>query len=118
VRLGSFCIEAHRPRVFYGLLAEVSSVEENRHDEMGDMDCRQVAGEPCRQVDVGDRPALGAERLGNISLRTSEAIWQRPHLPGNHAARDGCTPVCPLHQSRIQHVRHLRMDHASVRGTP
>ena len=57
------------------------------------MDCRQVAGEPCWQVDVGDRTVLGAERLGNIGERAAESIGREDQaFRSDHGARD-CSPA-------------------------
>ena len=50
------------------------------------MDSGQVAGDPARQIDVGDRATAGAEMLRNLSGRTAEAVdgedqdggWRRP----------------------------------------
>src|SRR5437868_896344 len=47
-------------------LSEVPSVEVPGEQDQGDVDRWQVAGEPARQVDVGDRAALGADTLCDL----------------------------------------------------
>jgi len=50
------------------------------------MDSGQVAGDPARQIDAGDRATAGPEMPGNLSGPTAEAVdsedqdggWRRP----------------------------------------
>jgi hypothetical protein len=69
----------------------------NSQGEERNMDGRQIAGEPCWQVDVGDRTVLGAERLGNIGERTAESVGREDQaLRSDHSGRDGRPPVRPV----------------------
>lgn len=78
------------------------------------MDCREVAGEPCWQVDVGDRTVLSAERLSNIGERTAESIGRENQaLRGDHGGCGCRPPVAPVRQPRIEHI-----DHAGLDGEP
>src|ERR1700730_17411696 len=87
---GAFC------SVPGSLRPEVSPMQEQGQDEERGVDGREVAGEPWRQVDIGNRTVLGAKRLGNIGERAAESIGRKDQaLPGDHGARDCRAAVSP-----------------------
>lgn len=86
-------------------------MQEQGQDEERGVDGREVAGEPWRQVDIGNRTVLGAKRLGNIGERAAESIGRKDQaLPGDHGARDCRAAVSPPREPRIQHVGHAGLD--------
>ena len=77
-------------------------MEEHSEDDEWCVNGWQVAGEPLRQVDVGDGAALGPERLGEVGEGTAEAVSRKDQaLSGHDGARDGGSSIGALREPRV-----------------
>jgi hypothetical protein len=65
-------------------------MEHDGESEQRDVDRREAAGQPARQIEIGHRPVGGSHGLSQIGQRAPESVADKDQgLGGHHAARDG-----------------------------
>lgn len=91
--------------------AEIRGVEVPGDDDERYVDRRQVMGEPSRQVDVGDRTALGPEMLRDVREWAAEPVHgEHQALADDHGARERGAAVRSPGHTGDEDVDHARLD--------